>query len=130
MAKPAACSASRRRRRPGAVIANTPLFFQSPDVGTAQLFYENYGISARLAYSYRSAYLDTVASSSAADPYTDANDQLDLRVAYDINTHIQMFAEGSNLNDATGRPYQSVERQTAEEERYSWSARIGATVKY
>jgi TonB-dependent receptor len=37
-----------------------PLAYQSRDVGNVQVFYEKYGLSARVAFNYRSAYLDTL----------------------------------------------------------------------
>ncbi len=107
-----------------------PLFFQSPEVGTFQIFYEKYGFTGRIAYSYRDAYLDTVGATTASDIYTDSNGQLDVRGAYDVTDNFQIFLEASNLNDATWRRYIGTPHQTVEEERYSWAARAGFSLHY
>src|ERR1044072_5395486 len=49
--------------RPGDV----PLGFQSSDVGNVALFYEKYGIAARVAFNYRSAFLDGLGGSAGED---------------------------------------------------------------
>src|SRR5262249_40400661 len=112
------------------VLDKVPLFFQSPTVGTVQLFYEKYGFTGRLAYSLRDAYLDTVGSDRAHDLYTDFNGQLDGRASYDILPNLQVFMDATNLNDATWRRYQGNHHQTVETERYSWTWRTGLTFKY
>ncbi len=117
--------------RPGGVIDNdVPLYFQSPEVGTLQVFYEKYGFTGRLAYSYRAPYLDTVGATTALDQYTDANGQFDARGAYDVTDNVQVFLEGTNLNDTTWRRYIGDRHQLVEEERYSWAMRGGVTLKF
>lgn len=107
-----------------------PLFQQAPTVATAQIFYEKYGITGRVAYSYRNAFLDTVGASQAGDIYTDQLGQLDARLAYDLNDHAQIFVEGTNLNDATFRRYIGIQNQTVETEHYEWSTRTGFALKF
>jgi TonB-dependent receptor len=82
-----------------------PLAYQSANVGSAQIFYEKFGIGARLAYSYRSAYLDTLGTTAALDQYTDANGQLDLHVSYQIGRAITVFGDATNLTNAGWRRY-------------------------
>jgi TonB-dependent receptor len=107
-----------------------PLFNQSKYVGTAQLFYEKYGVNLRLAYSYRSKYLDTLGGSTATDAYTAALGQLDARASYDVTDNLVVFLEAANLNDAPWRRYIGVPTQVYENERYSWSGKIGVQVKF
>ncbi|WP_428152391.1 TonB-dependent receptor [Brevundimonas sp.] len=109
-----------------------PLFNQSPRVASAQLFYEKYGITARLAYSFRDRFLDTVGATANNDLYTDALGQFDARLSYDIRDEVTIFVEGSNLNDARFRRFQSEQRpyQTVEEERYGRSVRAGVSLKF
>lgn len=106
-----------------------PLFDQSHTVGSLQLFYEKYGFTARLAYSYRSKYLDTVGASAATDVYTMANGQLDARASYDISDSLTVFVEGANLNGARWRRFIGNPAQEYESERYSWSLRSGVQLK-
>jgi TonB-dependent receptor len=107
-----------------------PLFFQSNNVGSVQLTYEKYGISARVAYSYRSKYLDLIGTDTTTDQYTDSNGQIDARIGYDINSHITIYAEGVNLNDAPWRRFIGVSSQLVEREHYGRLFRGGVQVKF
>lgn len=106
-----------------------PLFDQSKYVGTAQVFYEKYGFTARLAYSYRSKFLDTVGGDKTTDVYTMANGQLDARLSYDLSENVSVFVEGANLNGARWRRFIGNAGQAYESERYSWSSRVGLQLK-
>lgn len=106
-----------------------PLAQQSKYVSTLQVFYEKYGFTARLAYSYRSKWLDAVGGSKATDTYTMANGQLDARLSYDISDSLTVFTEGANLNGSRWRRYIGNAGQAYESERYSWSVRSGIQLK-
>ena len=105
-----------------------PLFLQSHDVGTAQVFYEKYGFAARAAFSYRSPYLDTLGASAAADQYTDGNGQLDVNLSYQVTPKLTFFGQALNLTDAPLRRYIGVKNQLVERERYGYSFRWGVQV--
>ena len=107
-----------------------PLFLQSRRVSTAQLFYEKYGFSARVAYSYRSRYLDTLGASSATDQFTDDNGQLDIRASYAVTKNLLVFFEGFNLNDAPWRRFIGTDDQLVERERYGAQLRAGVQFRY
>ncbi|NYD89310.1 TonB-dependent receptor [Sphingomonas melonis] len=107
-----------------------PLFLQSKDVGTAQLFYEKYGVAVRAAYSYRSPYLDTIGSSAEADQYTDKNGQLDLNLSYEVTPQLTFFGQALNLTDAPWRRYIGSKPQLVERERYGYSFRWGAQLHF
>ena len=66
------------------------------------LMYEKYGISARLAYNYRSRYIDFFTQPTVAginDEIKPAN-QLDLSIGYDINKNLSVVLNASNLTGA------------------------------
>ncbi|MBW8753141.1 MAG: TonB-dependent receptor [Sphingomonadales bacterium] len=118
-----------------------PLFFQSKTVGNAQLTYEKYGITARLAYAYRSKYLDALGADtvvggaitvpgSARDQYTDTNGQLDARIGYEVIPGAEIYVEGTNLTDAPWRRFMGVKTQLLERERYDASYRVGLQLKF
>lgn len=107
-----------------------PNFLQSKYVGTAQLFYEKYGFNTRLAYTYRSAYLDTLGAAAANDQYTDENNSLDLRVSYSPVTQFTLFGEASNLLDSPWRRYQAVRTQLVENEHYRQTFRVGVQLAF
>lgn len=107
-----------------------PLAFQSRDVGNVQVFFEKYGLSARVAFNYRSAYLDTLGDSAATDQYTDGNGQLDVHVAYQIKPQVTVFGDATNLTDAPWRRYQGVKSQLIEREHYGAMVRGGLQVHF
>lgn len=112
---------------PGRAAA-APNFLQSKYTGTAQLFYEKGKVAARVAYTYRSKYLDTAGTTPATDQYTDHNDALDVRLSYAFLKQFTIFAEGSNLLDSPWRRFQAVPNQLIENERYSQSYRFGVQI--
>jgi TonB-dependent receptor len=107
-----------------------PNFLQSKYIGTAQLYYEKYGLTGRLAYTYRSAYLDTLGGSTATDQYTAENNSLDARIAFSPVKQYTLFAEASNLLDSPWRRYQAVKTQVIENERYRQTFRIGVQLAF
>lgn len=100
---------------------------QSKRLASAQLYYEKYNFSARLAYTYRSAYLfelNTGDPTGASDIYFDKVTTLSARVGYRFNK-VEIFAEGNNLNDATDYYYYQTRSRFAESETYGRSYRFG-----
>lgn len=115
---------------PAIRAGDLPLGYQSHDLGNVQLFYEKYGISARLAFNYRSAYLDTLGSSAAADQYTGANGQLDLHVSYQVLPQMTVFGDAINLTDAPWRRYIGASNQLVEREHYGAQLRTGVQLHF
>ncbi|SNS28143.1 MULTISPECIES: TonB-dependent receptor [unclassified Azospirillum] len=107
-----------------------PMFNQSKRVASAQVYYEKDGFLARVAYSYRSAYLDTVGTSRDTDIYTASNGQLDARIAYDVSSHFQVYLEGANLTDAHWQRYIGTSNKLVETERYGAAFKTGFQYKY
>ncbi len=101
-----------------------PLLSQSDRVASAQISYENYGFSGRLAYTYRSANLLSVGEDASEDVYVGDFDQWDARVAYKFG-RTTVFLEGSNLNDEPQRYWVGNRSRVAENERYGYSVRAG-----
>jgi len=80
----------------------TPLQNVSKNNYNVVLMYEKYGISARLAYNYRSRYIDFFTQPTVAginDEIKPAN-QLDLSIGYDINKNLSVVLNASNLTGA------------------------------
>ena len=107
-----------------------PLAYQSNDVGNVRLFYEKYGFAARLAFNYRSAYLDALSSDPTTDEYTDANGQLDLHMSYQITPNFTVFGDAINLTDAPWRRYIGSAPQLVERERYGTQVRGGVQLHF
>jgi len=120
---------------PGRTV-DTPLVGQADRIGSAQVYYEKYGIAARIAYTYHSAYLDTDGGLNVGDPtgqsdgYFGELSTLDARVAYRFNKQFEVFAEANNLNDATDYYFFRSANRFREAERYGRSFRFGLSYTY
>jgi TonB-dependent receptor len=106
-----------------------PFFLQPENVANVSLFYEKFGFEGRIAYAYRSEYLDEVAGDADQDIYVDARSQLDLRLAYAVTDQWRVFTEFRNLTDEPLR-YLNGNRRLAENEIYSWNAALGVQVRF
>lgn len=110
---------------------SVPLLNQSDRVASAQLSYEKFGFSARLAYTYRSPQLLKADQTSRdRDLYIDELKQWDLKFGYAIGQHVNVFLEGSNLNDAPYRTYAGYRNRLGVKEIYGWSAKAGIQVNF
>jgi TonB-dependent receptor len=108
----------------------TSLPKQSDMLVSAQLYYEKYGFSARLAYTYRSAYIDELGGSAATDLYFDENETFGVKLGYKFTRQLEVFAEGNNLNDETDYYYYGNRSRFAEAETYGRSWRVGLSFTY
>ena len=114
----------------GIARTSAPLFNQSRDSGTAQVFYEKFGVAIRVAYTYRSRFLDTLGNTAAADQYTDKNGQLDVNASYQVTPQLIFFANATNLTDAPWRRFVGQKNQLVERERYDYTVRWGAQLHF
>jgi TonB-dependent receptor len=115
---------------PGRNLDSLPLAQQSKTVGTAQLFYEKYGVSARVAYSYRSKFLYTLGADQNSDVWWDDHGQIDARVAYAFGKLATVFVEGSNLNNESWRTFVGQDHHLGENERYGRTFRAGVQLSF
>lgn len=107
-----------------------PFFLQSEHVGNLALFYEKHGLELRLAYSYRSEYLDTLGDSPETDAWVDDYGQLDFKSSYEVTKNLTAFVQVQNITDEPLRLLSGTERRLAENEFYSWNALMGVQVKF
>ncbi|WP_297511848.1 TonB-dependent receptor, partial [uncultured Caulobacter sp.] len=114
-------------------LQSLPLVQQSKTVGTAQLFYEKHGLTARVAYSYRSKFLYTIGADANSDIYWDKHGQVDARIAYafgDKARSATIFLEGANLNDEPWRTFAGQKDHLGENERYGRTFRTGVQLSF
>lgn len=79
---------------------NLPLEGLSEQNANAALLYEKFGISARIAYNWRSEYLLTTRDVITKLPiYNTANGQLDASIFWDVNDSWKVGLQGTNLNN-------------------------------
>ena len=86
----------------GGPIVSGPLQNVSKNNFNIVLFYEKYGIDARLAYDYRSNYIGGFATPNVAGIYVidkPAN-KLDLSIGYDVKPYMTVVFQATNLTAA------------------------------
>ena len=120
---------------PGRTV-KTPMVGQAGTIASGQLYYEKYGISARVAVSYRDAYLDTDGGLNSADPtgltdgYFGKITTIDARIGYRPVKYVELFVEGTNLTDAQDYYYYATPSRFREVEKYGRSMRVGLSLTY
>jgi TonB-dependent receptor len=107
-----------------------PFFLQSEHVGNIAVFYEKRGLELRLAYSYRSEYLDTLGEDQETDLWVDAYGQLDFKSSYEFSRHFTTFLQVQNITNESLRLLSGSRRRLAENEIYSWNALVGVQIKF
>jgi TonB-dependent receptor len=93
-------------------------------------FYEKYGITARVAYTYRDAFLQVASGRNGEPEYFDAYGQLDASLAYDIGDHFTLFADAINLNNAKEFIYSVTPDRTKEYRKTGRRFSAGARIKF
>lgn len=108
---------------------NTPLANLSKNTSNLVLMYDNHGISARLAYNWRSDFLSsTYYTNTSLEPvYTKGYGILDASFGYDISRHVTVTLDMVNL---LGRHMSSYFlRSTLPDATYLEDRRVTATVR-
>lgn len=98
---------------------SVPLPGASPLIYNLGFYYEKYGISARVAYQFRSAFLSELGGpDTGGDLYWADDGELDIGIRYGISKYLEVFFNGSNLTDAPGRRYAGIPQRTLEYEKF------------
>ena len=106
-------------------------FFRQPDtIGNVALYYSIGRFEARVAVTYRDAYLEGIGGDVTEDVYFGEHTQVDLKLTFDASDNLSIFGELQNINDESRREYQHVSSQLFADEIYSWTALVGATYAF
>lgn len=99
-------------------VRQTGLQFQglSDTITNASLYFEKYGLSARISYQWRSDWLDTLGGLGSGE-FRQSYDNLDVSIRYQLTDNFTLFLDASNLTDAIYVAYQDNELQPTEVEQ-------------
>lgn len=88
-------------------VRQTGLAFQglSDTIANASLYFEKYGLSARISYQWRDDWLDTLGGLGSGESRK-SYDNLDISARYAINDRLTLFADMANLTDAIYLAYE------------------------
>jgi TonB-dependent receptor len=102
----------------GATVLREGIAFpgMSKRIVNASVFYEKYGLSARVSYQWRSDWLDSIGGLGAGES-RQGYENLDVSVRYQINDTFTVFADLSNLTDAKYIAYEGTRERPSEVEQ-------------
>jgi iron complex outermembrane recepter protein len=83
----------------------------SPHSANGSVFYEKYGIGARVSYNWRSDYLRACRSDQSRPRNRSAYGQMDFNVAYDLTPHIQFYVQGVNVLNTHVHEWSAIEER-------------------
>lgn len=99
----------------------------SDKIANASLYFEKYGLSARVSYQWRSDWLDTLGGLGSGE-YRKGYGNLDVSVRYKVNDAITLFADAANLTDEKYIAYEGTHDKPTEVEqigsRYMFGVRF------
>ena len=88
----------------GTGTREAPFFGQADDVANVSLYYSRGKWEARISWNFRSPFLqDEVGNFTPGvpsfDTYNGEEDYLDFKIGYQINRHLNINAQVTNIND-------------------------------
>jgi TonB-dependent receptor len=127
------------------VSADTPTRKQvipgtSDYIYNVALSYEKYGLSARLAYQFRTAWISGIGTyrlvngrlvpDGNGDTWWDDDGEMDLSVRYQLTDNFELYLDGNNLTDEAGRRYADQPQYPIEYEKFGRRWLIGARFNF
>lgn len=96
------------------------------------LYFEKFGLSARLSFNYASAFIDEMGAEKFYDRYYDAVKYMDFNISYTFgrNTKFTVFADCTNLLNQPLRYYQGSKDFTMQQEYYGVKLNGGLKVTF
>lgn len=81
----------------------------SPHSANGSIFYEKFGLAARVSYNWRSDYLRACRSDQARPRNRSAYGQLDFNLGYDVTPNFQLYVQGVNVTNARVEEWSVIE---------------------
>lgn len=104
---------------------------QSDQVYNLGVFYEKAGFNARLAYNWRSKFIDEVSLAGREfDIYWDERGQLDFTTSYQLTDTFQIYGEASNLTDSRQNRFSGSEERVYEREGFGRFWQVGVRASF
>ena len=95
------------------------------------LTYEKAGFNARLAYNYRSEFIDEFnITNPDLNIYWDGRSSLDFTTSYRFGNGVSLFGEVNNINDTRQVRYQGARNRVLEMEQFGRSWLVGIRYDY
>jgi len=119
----------------GANGITAPIPGTSDLIYNASIFYEKFGVSARVSYQWRDAWLSTTESGPELNQFWDETERLDAKIQYELPYQFRdvstvVFFEANNLSDANDRRYIDTPATIDQIEGYGRAFLVGVSVDY
>lgn len=98
---------------------------QADKIYNAALFYEKYGFSARIAYTFTGDFIKAFGTDVNGDMHQAEREIIDAKVSYRLNKHLTVFADVINLGEEPLDEFAGIPRQNGATESYWWTANFG-----
>lgn len=95
----------------GHAADGTPLVGSSKNTANGEVYFERWGVSARVAYTYRSSFL--VGLANVTQQYEAGIGTLAASLNYTVNEHLMFTFDGLNLNNPVLKYYSNAEQPQA-----------------
>lgn len=104
--------------------------FDSPkQIFNLGLFYEKYGMSARIAYNYKSDSLESIGSDTYTDFYNSARYFIDAQFGYKFSDRYSLFLNWQNITDQKSEIYTASNKDHISES-YWFGSNIRAGIRF
>ncbi len=95
------------------------------------MFYEKYGVNARLSYNHRSKYIQEFDVDDAdLNVLWDDRSILDFSSSYQLTNNLRLFADVNNITDSRQKRFQGRENRVLELEEFGRSWIVGLRFEY
>ena len=101
----------------------------SRTIANASVYYEKYGLSARVSYQWRSHWLDTLGGLGSGE-YRAAYENLDVTLRYAVTENFTLYADLANLTNETYVAYAGSLSHPTEVERIGSRYLFGVRFSY
>ncbi|MFZ7095020.1 TonB-dependent receptor [Luteimonas dalianensis] len=103
----------------------------SDTIYNASVYYEAYGLSARLSWQHRTEWIDGIGDGDImGDEYWDDVGRLDFSLRYAFNDNVEMYFDANNLLNEPGIRYQGDRRRVSEFERFGQRFMAGVRLNF
>lgn len=95
------------------------------------LSYEQYGLSTRLSWQYRTKWIDSIGNGDIlGDGFWDEVGRLDFKVGYTINDFVNVYLEANNLLEEPGIRYEGDRIRVSEYEEFGRRYMVGLRMNF
>ena len=104
---------------------------QSDQIYNLGVFFEKAGFNARLAYNWRSKFIDSISLAGREfDIYWDKRGQLDFTTSYQLTETFQIYGEASNLTDTRQNRFSGSSERVYEREGFGRFWQVGLRASF